>query len=736
MLALAVSGLASPASAQGPTASLVRIHAVDRATGEPVPWANVVRTDLSGGVLADGEGVARLEAWSETVTFQVVHVSYETSEEITVSLAPDAPVDIDVALTPRVHEVEPVRITADVHDDRDEITRGVTRLSMEDVAPLPNPSDDVFRVVQVLPGVATGDVGNRFHLRGGGVDQMLVRLDGMELREFFHGRDFGGIASVVPMGVIDQMAVYPAGFPAELGGRLSGAIDLELRSRGEAGLHGRVAADATSARLLMEHHSEGTGLLVSAREGYLDRVLGAFQDEAVVQPAYRDFLIHAAHRPDATRSVSFNWLRSEDRAFYEDDVAAHFIDAEYVDDSVWSTFRMVPVSRLAVTGTVHAARSREDRSFREVGHGDQETTRYGARLQTRWILPGRHQLVVGADAEREMGTWSFRGDEVVTVIQDDRVRSVAEYASSQDFDRLQGSAWIQDEWEAHPRLTVHAGMRATWYEKGEPPVPGPRLSVAWRGPVDATLRGYWGLYDQAPPPAPTGESGSRLLTDRRQRAEHRGVGLERRFGNVRVGLDAYEKVFERLDGVVARSVDGDWERHVVTHGKSHGVEAFLQRTGAHTNLWFAYALGRSQWSDGTSTFTRDFDRLHSLSMANTVRLGRNWDVGMTYAFHTGTPYTQESWSREGASDWVLTEGLPNAERLPAYHRVDLRVRRHFRFDTWQLSVYAEALNLTNHPNVLWYAWRKYDEEGPLSDPERVTRTGVPGIPSVGMEVRF
>jgi hypothetical protein len=64
------------------------------------------------------------------------------------------------------------------------------------------------------------------------------------------------------------------------------------------------------------------------------------------------------------------------------------------------------------------------------------------------------------------------------------------------------------------------------------------------------------------------------------------------------------------------------------------------------------------------------------------------------------------------------------------------VRRHFQFDGWQLSVYAEALNLTNHPNVLWYAWRKYGDEGPLSDPERVTRTGVPGIPSVGMEVRF
>jgi hypothetical protein len=717
----------------------LRVRAVDQLTGDPIPWFNLIRVDMAGGSMANQEGVALVAgtgAVEQTVRFRISHVSYETSAEIAAVVPAEGVRELDVPLEPTALEAETVHVTADALPSQREATLGVTRLETDDLKGLPNPSDDVFRVVQVLPGASTGDVGNRFHLRGGGVDQMLVRLDGMELHEFFHGRDFGGIASVVPMGAIDRMAVYPAGFPAELGGRLSGAIDLELRDRGEAGLHGRVAADATSARALLEHNTDDASLLVSAREGYLDRVLGAFQHDAVVQPAYRDFLLHAVHRPDATRSISLNVLRSEDHAFYQDDVADHSIDADYVDESAWSTFRLVPASRLVFTGTLHAARSRQDRLFRADSESHEDRMRYGARLQTQVALPGRHLLAVGGRVEREQGDWSFRGDEVVTVIQDGAVRAEADYEGAHEFDRLQGSAWVQDEWEATSRLTLHGGVRATWFETSEPPVPSPRLSVSFRGPTDATLRGYWGRYDQAPSPAPTGEAGSRLLTDRRQRAEHRGVGLEKRFGDTRVGMDAYEKVFLQLDGVVARSVQGNRERHLVTRGKSHGVEMFLQRTGARANWWFAYALGRSQWTDGTETFTRDFDRLHALSVANTLQLGSHWDLGFTYAFHTGTPYTEESWSRAGASDWVLTEGLPNAERLPAYHRVDVRVRRHFQFDGWQLSVYAEALNLTNHPNVLWYAWRKYGDEGPLSDPERVTRTGVPGIPSVGMEVRF
>ncbi|HMB71718.1 MAG TPA: TonB-dependent receptor, partial [bacterium] len=247
---------------------------------------------------------------------------------------------------------------------------------------------------------------------------------------------------------------------------------------------------------------------------------------------------------------------------------------------------------------------------------------------------------------------------------------------------------------------------------------------------------YWGLYDQPARvvPEPTGDEP--LLTGRVQKAEHRGAGVEQSVLGFRLGLDAYEKRFHRLDGVVSRFVEDVEERHLITHGASRGVEASLQRTGGWSNWWLAYTLGRSRWTGDGRTFTRDFDQLHSVTVSNTLQLTPGWDLGLSYAFHTGTPYTEQSWQREGVSDWSLTEGSPNGARLPDYHRLDVRVRRHFRWDRCQLSVYAEALNVTNHPNVLWYGWRLYDDNGPLSEAQRVTRTGIPGIPSLGLEVRF
>ena len=79
----------------------------------------------------------------------------------------------------------------------------------------------------------------------------------------------------------------------------------------------------------------------------------------------------------------------------------------------------------------------------------------------------------------------------------------------------------------------------------------------------------------------------------------------------------------------------------------------------------------------------------------------------------------------------MSEGAPNGERLPASHRVDIRLRRLFQFNTWDMSVYAEALNVTNHPNVLWYGWRIYDGDRPLREAQRVTRTGMSSWTSCG-----
>lgn len=734
--------LPSVASAAAPppvrSTGTLRLVVVDRETGQPVPWANLVSLDGRSGFLADGNGLFRLQLPSGPAPYRVVHVSYEDSEEILLDVPAGSTLERTVSLVPRVRAVPTVKVRADRVEAPTRHLQGMRSLSVEQATALPNPTDDIFRTMRVLPGVAVGDVGSRFQLRGGGPDQMLVRVDGMVLREFFHGRDFGGITSVVPTGAIDRVDVYPAGFPARMGGRLSAAVDLDLRSRGPQGVHGHAGADVTSARLVTEVNTETSSYLVSARQSYLDRVLNAIQDDAVVQPTYRDLLLHAVHRPDPTRSISINYLRSEDGALYRDQVASHFVNADYTDDYLWSTFRFLASRNLAVDGTLHRSWNRHSREFGVEGHSDQLRERAGARLQvTSPIGPG-HLWTAGGQVEREWGRYDFRAADALATV--DPGTSVEEGENDtngeQSFARVLGALWLQDDWRAADRLTLHLGLRYSRDDGTRRGFLSPRVSAAYELPRETTLRAYWGTYDQAPRLIPDNVADEQLLPNELQIAEHRGLGMEHDVGPVRFGVDAYEKVFHRLDGVVTRVVDHTEERHVVTHGRSRGVEVFLRRAGTWSSWWAAYTLGRSQWTDGDRTFSRDFDQLHALTFTNTLHFSDRWDVGLSYAFHTGTPYTEQSWQRVGASDWAVSEGAPNGERLPDYHRLDVRLSRHFRFDTWTMSLYAEALNVTNHPNVLWYGWRLYDDHGPLPEAQRVTRTGIPSVPSVGVELRF
>ncbi len=716
--------------------SVLEVIVVEADTGHPVPWANVLLKGGGGG-LADKSGVCRLTRLSPgPLEFRVLHVAYQPSSSLRGLVVAGEVSRVTVRLEPLIRELDPVAVQEDRAPPLSESARGRVSIDAATSSALPNPSDDPFQLIRFVPGALGNDVGSDFHLRGGGVEETLVRIDGMEVRSLFHGRDFGGLTGIVPLGIVEQLDVHSAAFPAELGGRTSGAIDVALRDQGANGLHGAFAADVTAARALIEQHGRRGSLFVSAREGYLGSVLGAIQDDAVIQPAYRDLLLRGIRRIGPSTSIRGNYLRVEDHVRYEDGIATHDVDADYLDQYVWSGVRWIASRRIVADGTAFAATSSQGRRTGPESIDNLDARRVGGRLEMAVGL-GSHIVEAGLEAEREWTDTMLRNMEVVAVRRDGTVESVDAAALPERAVADRSATWIQDEWAVHRRLSLNIGMRLSHDTFSDDLVFGPRLGGALFLPSGWLLRGAWGRHAQPPRREANGQADLLVLSERVQSADHALVGLERKFGGFRLGTEAWEKRFHPLDAVVTREVDGVVERHVISHGLARGIEVYARHDGRSTAWWLAYALGRSEWSDGRSTYSRDFDALHALALANTLNLGANWDVGVTYRFRTGTPYTAQMWHRDAGENWVLDEGGLNAERLPDYHRIDLRLRRRFRFDGWEASLWGEALNLTNHDNVLWYAWRLRDPGGAVrADAERVRRTGVPGIPSVGFEVRF
>ena len=720
----------------------LEVRAVDEKTGEPIPFASFLLLESGKGFMGTQTGTCTLELPLGTQRLRVSHVSYEPAD-VDITPIQGMKTSRTILMKPRTLAFPMLEVSAPSSAPRPS-NIGVRALRTESFASLPNLRDDPFQMLRVLPGMTTDDVGTEFHMRGGGAYETLVRIDGMEVRQLFHGRDFGGIASIIPFGMVEKMDVYSGAFPAQYGGKLSGVVDIELRSDERDGvedvwdehsaMHVKAGLDAVSARVLAEGHGEKSSGFVSVREGYLDRVLDVVQDEAVIQPAYRDMLLRAVHHPTSTQSLSLNYLRSEDHVYFQDGFPQHFVNADYMDHFLWSTWKNASHRRISASATGYGAISNQLRNVGIEGRDDRRLHRFGGRLEIGVRASDAHLFKIGGQVDQESGTSFARSEEVISVAADGTVQTSSEFEGGDEIDRSRTAVYILDDWRPTSALVVNGGVRFSHDSETHVARWNPRASASLQLGHGWSATSAWGVYDQPPEGRLVAGPSLRLESDQTAWAEHVVCGIQKRFGAAVVGADAYTKKYRQLDGVLERTLNGEVEREIITRGGSNGIEVFLQRNSRSANWWLTYTLARSEWGNAERMFLRNFDQLHAFSFSNTIRFAHNWDVGATYMYHTGQPFTLQQWSRDEGK-WILTEGPPNGSRLPDYHRVDVRLRRHFRFDGWRMSVYAEGLNLTNHDNVLWYSWAFEPGAGGVR-PVRSMRTGMPILPSLGIEVEF
>lgn len=142
---------------------------------------------------------------------------------------------------------------------------------------------------------------------------------------------------------------------------------------------------------------------------------------------------------------------------------------------------------------------------------------------------------------------------------------------------------------------------------------------------------------------------------------------------------------------------------------ARGMELFL-RHHASTRFfgWASYAYVRSERRDrpGDPWRLYSFDQTHVTTLTGSYKLTPTWEIGAKWQYSTGNPYTPVI---DAALERHPTTGLPtyrpvygdvNSERVPPFHRLDIRINKSFTFDQWEMGVYLELLNAYNRKNVL------------------------------------
>jgi hypothetical protein len=167
-------------------------------------------------------------------------------------------------------------------------------------------------------------------------------------------------------------------------------------------------------------------------------------------------------------------------------------------------------------------------------------------------------------------------------------------------------------------------------------------------------------------------------------------------------------------------------------GRGYGFELLIRkRFGGRFHGWLSYTLSRSERLRPPHDWTLyEVDQTHILNLAWTVKLGADWSAGARFTLTSGNPYYPIVGSRYDA-DRDRYEPLYSSTlgRLGAFHRLDVRIDKRWRLDTWMMEAYLDIQNAYNANNP---EFKNYSYDFSIKQ----DGTGLPFLPTIGVRAVF
>lgn len=730
----------------------------DRATGEPLPSANVlvVGTTLGASTDPEGEFVIR-EVPVGTYQIRATLVGYEPVIVADVVVASGRPADVHIKMEQDAIGLGEVEVTASYFRRTPDQAVSVQRLSFEEIRRSPGGFEDVVRAVAVFPGVAQVSAGrNDLIVRGGAPSENIYVVDNVEIPNINHFStqgSGGGPLSYVNLDFVRETSFSTGGFGVAYGDRLSSVLTIDLREGRTDRLGGKGTISATQFGLNLEGPmgEDGT-FFVSARRSYLDLIFRASGFSFV--PEYWDFIARVTYRLDRNNSLTVLGIGALDnvRQFVEDAEDAYDNSRilannqnQYAFGASWKRlfgngFLTVTLGRtftdfdqsqadsLMVPVFTNASKEGETSlradlvqklgdGFTELSAGVQGKL---VRTETTLLLPPF--------------TGSF-GDTLSADIED--AASVA----------TKGSAYVQVSRRFADRLTLTGGIRGEYFSRIDDSFAfAPRLSATYEFTRQTAITASAGVFHQSPSSIwLTANPVNTSLTH--IRADQYVLGVEHYVrADTKVRVEGFLKNYDRY----AASVDRPYLIMVNTGagfggaednfssfgidrlvsegtGRALGIEFLVQKKLSEIPL---YGILSVTISDARFTALDGverpglFDQRVLASFSGGYRFDEAWEASSRLRFASGRPYTP--FNPDGTQD----VGNYNSERFPSGFWVDVRVDRRWNFAAWDLIVYLDIQNITNNKSSGTIRWNARDQAVEFNE----SAIGI--LPSIGISAEF
>jgi carboxypeptidase family protein/TonB-dependent receptor-like protein len=711
-----ITALLAPAQ---PETGRVDGRVVDSRGNEPLARVQVQLAGTPHRTVTDADGNFQLTGVPPgEYVLHVSTVGYHLLRQKFI-LAPGEVKSFEAVLTPSSYRrTDSVDVKAEPFDlARQESASALTLSGNEEKNLASVLADDPLRAVQSLPGVTSdNDFTSEFSLRGASFDRIGLFLDGVLLHSPFHmveGQGNHGSLTIFNGDLLDEMTLYEGAWPVRYSDRTAGMLGVNTREGNRRQTQIRGSASVSNAGVLAEGPL-GTGRraswLVAFRKSYLQYLLNRVDfgsDEPSLAFGFTDGQAKLSFdlTPKHNLSLSIlDGLSSLDRTRARARLGLNSaMTSGYRFTLLNLASRYTPGPRFLATNRLAWMRERGD-----VGNPNNSTL--GRDAYGEWIGNTNATWIWGG-----ANTFDFGG--VVRRLRDDGYSWRYEFspAASRPLDLFRGTglrsgAYAQQSFALLAgRIHLAAGLRWDRHSVSSVDVTSPYASVALQPFAGTRIQFDWGQYAQFPELSQYFSIFGRpsLLPER---AIHYEAAIDQRLDErTRVRLEFYNRQDRDL---IARP---EFDARLLANGRifnppinapilnsqrgyARGAQIFLQRRTANGFTgWVSYAYGHAQVRDGDLrlSFPADFDQKHTVNVFGSYRLRPTVNLSVRWVYGSGFPIP--GFYRAASGTYFLAPNRDGA-RVSAYQRTDVRVNKAFVYDKWNLTLFAEVVNLTNRTN--------------------------------------
>ena len=696
----------------------------DQSSNETLIGVSIYLPDLNAGTTTNEYGFYSITIPKGDYKIQVSYLGYTTFVD---SLNLFQKITKNFNLTEEAESLDEIIIESNIEKLNIRTPQmSVNRLTSATIKQIPVVlgEADIIKSLILLPGVTSaGEGASGFNVRGGAADQNLILLDEAIV---FNSSHVFGFFSVFNPDVIKDVKLYKGGIPAKYGGRLSSVLDIYQKEGNSKEFKLTGGIGLVSSRLLAEGpiEKEKSSFLIGGRASYAHLFLPLFDNDNKAyfydlnsKINYRfnknnNLFLSTYFGKDVfgindsfvnnygNRVVNLRWnhlfsdkLFSNLSLIYSDyfyGIVLDFVGFEwdsgitnynlkydfkhYINNKYKLSYGINNIYSKFNPGEIKP--NREDSGIVSEKLIDKYANEFAAYIDVEHTISDKFRMQYGV----RFSNFTRLGQDELNLYENNQA-----VVYNQEFKKYESAEAIGTE--SFNRSNTIASFNNL----------EPRVSMSYILDDNSSIKAsynrmaqYLHLLSNTASPTPLDVWAPSGKFIKPQLLDQYAVGYFKSIKNGDYSLETevfYKDIQNRIDYINgANLVANNQIETVILNGKAraYGLEILLKKNEGRLKGFLAYTLSRSeQLTEGRTAsepginkgewYKTPFDKTHDFSANASYDLNKKWKFNANFVFQTGQPtnYPVGQYEVQGLNVPIYDDNSRNAERLPAYHRLDV-----------------------------------------------------------------